>query len=220
MVVHKNDLTAGSKPLTQRQQQAIARREQLLDVALRLFSSQGFSATPTKQIAQEAGVAEGLVFHYFPSKGDILKALAERRSTFAGEVRALLEGVEERPAKEVLEELGTGWVSLVRREGAFFSMLLAESLTNPELGVTFREVVGVTVDKLAGYLEARVAAGELRADLDVESAALMFFSPLIVFFITRRHLADEAWAQTASAHVDDVLSLWFRGAQKTGGGGS
>lgn len=216
----RNALMTEGKPLTQRQQQALARREQLLDVALRLFSSQGFSATPTKQIAKEAGVAEGLVFHYFPSKGDILKALAERRSTFAGEARALLEGVEERPAREVLEELGTGWVSLVRREGAFFSMLLAESQTNSELETTFREVVGVTVGKLAGYLEARVEAGELRADLATHSAALMFFSPLIVFFITHRHLADEAWAQAASAYVDDVLSLWFRGVQKMEGGES
>lgn len=206
------------RPLTQRQQQALARREQLLDVALRLFSSQGFSATPTKQIAKEAGVAEGLVFHYFPSKVDILKALAETRNTFAGEVRALLDGVEERPAREVLRELATGWVSLVRREGAFLSMLLAESQTNTELEATFREVVGGTVDKLAGYLAARVVAGELRAGLEVQSAALIFFSPLIVFFITRRHLSDTVWQGEASAYVDEVLKLWFAGAQASSGG--
>lgn len=208
----KNHPTVEDKPLTQRQQQALVRREQLLDVALRLFSSQGFAATPTKQIAKEAGVAEGLVFHYFPSKVDILKALAGTRNTFAGEVQALLEGVEEQPAREVLRGLATGWVSLVRQEGAFLSMLLAESQTNPELETTFREVVGSTVGKLAGYLTARAEAGELRAGLEVHSAALMFFSPLIVFFITRSHLSDAAWRNEASAFVEEMLEHWFVGA--------
>lgn len=216
----KNPLPMKDKPLTQRQQQAIARREQLLDVALRLFSTQGFSATPTKQIAKEAGVAEGLVFHYFPSKVDVLKALAERRDTFAGEVRALLGGVEGRPARKVLPELVTDWVSLVRQEDALFSMLLAESQTNPELGTAFREVIGGTVDKLADFLTARVEAGELRADLETRSAALMFFSPLIVFFITHRHLSDGAWQQEASAFVERTLEHWFRGAEVTRGGES
>lgn len=214
----KNYPSSEDKPLTQRQQQALARREQLLGVALRLFSSQGFAATPTKQVAKEAGVAEGLVFHYFPSKVDILRALAATRNTFAGEVRALLEDVEERPAREVLAELATGWVSLVRREGAFFSMLLAEAQTNPELETTFREVVGGTVGKLAGYLEARVAAGELRAGLEVHSAALMFFSPLIVFFITHRHLSDSAWREEASGFVEKVLDNWFVGTEAPKGG--
>jgi len=216
----KAKLPTEDKPLTQRQQQALARREQLLGVALQLFSSQGFSATPTKQIAKEAGVAEGLVFHYFPSKVDILKALSERRDTFAGEVRALLTGVENRPAHEVLQELATGWVNHVRQEGALFRMLLAESQTNPELEATFREVVGVTVQKLADYLEARVKASELRADLEVHSAALLFFSPLIVFFITRRHLSDAAWQEEASAFVERALEGWFRGAEARGGGES
>ena len=205
------------KPLTQRQQQALARREQLLDVALHLFSSQGFAATPTKQIAQEAGVAEGLVFHYFSSKMEILKALAARRNTFAGEVRTLLEDVEKQPVHEVLRKLAAGWVRLVREEGVFLTMLLGESRTNPELETAFRDTIEDTVAKLTGYLATRVKAGELRDDLDVRTAALLFFSPLIVFFITHHHLSDAAWREEASAFVEPMLEHWFAGAGAEGG---
>ena len=65
--------------LTSRQRQAAARREQILKTALGLFAAQGFNATSTRQIAKEAGIAEGLIFHYFPTKASLLTAILEDR---------------------------------------------------------------------------------------------------------------------------------------------
>src|SRR5262245_3168783 len=62
---------------TLRQQQAAARRAQIVETALRLFARQGFDGTSTRQIAQEAGIAEGLIFHYFPTKAQLLTAVLE-----------------------------------------------------------------------------------------------------------------------------------------------
>ena len=47
---------------------AVDRRRQILDAAVRVFARQGFHATRVSDIADEAGVAYGLVYHYFPSK--------------------------------------------------------------------------------------------------------------------------------------------------------
>lgn len=47
----------------------------ILNAALRLFAQQGFSATPTSQIAKEAGVSEGLIFRHFGKKDGLLKAV-------------------------------------------------------------------------------------------------------------------------------------------------
>src|SRR4029453_12240340 len=81
---------------TARQRQAAARREQILKTALGLFAAQGFDATSTKQIAKEAGIAEGLIFHYFPPKASLLSAILEdrmeERRAFRNELRPLLEG--------------------------------------------------------------------------------------------------------------------------------
>jgi TetR/AcrR family fatty acid metabolism transcriptional regulator len=49
---------------------AVDKRRQILDAAIRVFARQGFYATRVSDIADEAGVAYGLVYHYFKSKDD------------------------------------------------------------------------------------------------------------------------------------------------------
>lgn len=51
------------------------KREIILKSALELFVNQGFHATPTSQIANKAGVANGTLFHYFNTKEDLINAL-------------------------------------------------------------------------------------------------------------------------------------------------
>jgi len=53
----------------------MSRKEAILEAATKLFAQRGFSATPTSGIAKEAGVAEGLIFHYFQTKEGILFSL-------------------------------------------------------------------------------------------------------------------------------------------------
>src|SRR5689334_622721 len=50
---------------------ATDRREQILEVASRLFAKQGFQGTTTRQIAEEAGVNEALIFRHFPTKEEL-----------------------------------------------------------------------------------------------------------------------------------------------------
>ncbi len=198
--------------LTQRQKQAQARSEQILAVALELFARQGFAATSTRQIAHEAGIAEGLIFHYFPTKVDLLKAVATQRHTLAGEMNAILEGAANVSAEELARQIAVGWLQLMRRQAHLVSMLLAESMTNPELQQVFTEIFGAQRGRLAAFLRSRVEAGELREDLPVEASAMMLTSPLVLFFIAHRHLPDEAWEEQAASYVEAVLDHWLRGA--------
>lgn len=48
-----------------------SRRDAILDVASRLFAEKGYNNTTTAEIAQEAGVAEGTLYHHFGSKDGI-----------------------------------------------------------------------------------------------------------------------------------------------------
>lgn len=51
------------------------KRERLLSTALGLFIRDGFDRTPTARISREAGVATGTLFHYFPTKEDLVNGL-------------------------------------------------------------------------------------------------------------------------------------------------
>ena len=54
-------------------------RERILDAAEGLFAEHGFDATPTSSIAVSAAVPKGLLFYYFPTKSDLLRALVSER---------------------------------------------------------------------------------------------------------------------------------------------
>jgi AcrR family transcriptional regulator len=57
----------------------VDKRRQILDAAIRVFARQGFHATRVSDIADEAGVAYGLVYHYFKSKDQVLNELFVER---------------------------------------------------------------------------------------------------------------------------------------------
>ena len=51
------------------------KRQQLLGAAVRVFARKGFHASRVGDIAEEAGVAHGLLYHYFKSKDQVLEAV-------------------------------------------------------------------------------------------------------------------------------------------------
>ena len=206
------DTATGRRP-TGRQRQAAARREQILKTALKLFAAQGFDATSTRQVAKEAGIAEGLIFHYFPTKASLLTALLENRRSFRSELRASLEGAEDRPAPEVLREVASGWLATLRRD-AELVVLFITAQTNPEVNEAMQQVIGEGTSQVSGYLKARIGAGELREDLPLQTAVSMFFSSLMIFFFTRRYLSEAAWEKQSDAYARELISVWLEGARR------
>src|SRR6266581_2995222 len=56
------------------------RREQIIDAAMQAFSQKGYARATNKDIAREAGITPGLIYHYFDSKEALLKAIIDERS--------------------------------------------------------------------------------------------------------------------------------------------
>lgn len=56
-------------------QQALETRQHILDVALRLFSQQGVSATSLAEIANAAGVTRGAIYWHFKNKSDLFSEI-------------------------------------------------------------------------------------------------------------------------------------------------
>src|ERR1700679_2619741 len=55
------------------------RRNQLIEVAIDLFSRKGFGGTTTREIAAAAGVTEAIIFRHFATKEDLYKAILDAR---------------------------------------------------------------------------------------------------------------------------------------------
>jgi AcrR family transcriptional regulator len=203
---------------TARQRLAAARREQILETALGLFAERGFDGTSTRQIAKEVGIAEGLIFHYFPTKASLLTAILEDRlegrRAFRTRLRPLLEGASGKSAPEVLGAVASGWLATLRRDEKFVVVLFATAQTNPDVRAAWQGLIREGAELLTGYLASRVEAGELRKDLPLETAATMFVSSLVFFFLARRQLPDREWREQSETYAGELISVWLDGGRR------
>lgn len=144
-----------------RREQAEWRRERLLDAALEVFVEKGLDRATVKDIAASAGVAPGLLYHYFESKDAVVAALLAER-TFLAELRGLLSAASERPATEVLPELVRGYLRVLADNSGMVALFFSAGLADGQVRQTMAEFIGEGQRLLGEYLDARVSAGELR----------------------------------------------------------
>jgi AcrR family transcriptional regulator len=174
--------------VTKRDQQAEERRRQLLDTALALFAQRGFENTTIKDLAEATGVAQGLVYHYFRSKDELLFAILEERG-FLPALRRLLTVSPDRPAAEVLDEVAHGFSDFLTERGLMLRIVMREAQTNPRVALMREGMIEGGVELLSSYLAARIRAGELRPH-DPRITARAFFSTLVVLHLTRTPTDD------------------------------
>jgi AcrR family transcriptional regulator len=181
------------------------RRGALLDAAVRVFARKGFRASRVGDIAEEAGVAHGLLYHYFRSKDEVLETIF--RDTWQ------LLSVE-------TGRIETADVPLCEQLRRFARVYLGSWLTTPErIGVLVREIarspqVGQRVDEIDGIfqaltrmIEAGRARGEVRADCDPRFAAWAIYGALeeiLTGWVLGQLPGEERDVERAVATVIDV----------------
>lgn len=160
-------------PRNAAQNQALrdATRKRILEAALRLFSREGYASTTIRAIAQEAGIAQGLLYSHFKGKEELLKALFrhsmdEVRGTFAAAAAA-----DPRPP---LERLVGAAVAALRRDLDFwrlsYGVRMQESVVRA-LGPDFKAWTRDILTGLEGHFRA---SGSLQPAVD----AALFFAAL------------------------------------------
>ncbi|GAA0948901.1 TetR/AcrR family transcriptional regulator [Nonomuraea longicatena] len=158
-------------------------RLKVFGAAIELIAEQGYSATTVEAIAERAGVAKGTVFYNFGSKEALFAALLEHSIGRLSE--ALAEAAEGERPLDRLDAVVLGQLRFFEQYGPFARVLLAEMWRTAwqEAVTQLRErALGV----YARVLREAVAAGELRADLDVETAATAVFGMVLTVSIERR----------------------------------
>jgi AcrR family transcriptional regulator len=191
-------MTSAAKS-TSRTRQADARRDELLRTALQLFAERGFEGTTIADIATATGTAHGLVYHYFASKNELLLAVLERFS-FLPELRRLLDVSPEREAAEVLTEIAVRFSALLRERADLLRLVSRESQTNPIVAAALAGVMVEGTEVISTYLEARVAAGELRPHDTTVPARALFWA------LVTMHLAQAPQDGFEVALVDVLLN--------------
>jgi len=157
-----------------RREHAEARRLQLIDTALDVFAAKGLEAATVKDLSEAAGVAQGLLYHYFPSKEALLEAVLERHY-FLPEIRRMLSADRHRPAAEVLLEVARGFARVMDENRSVMQLMLREAPSNPLIAERIERSRREGVRLLSDYLQSRVTAGELRPHDTAAAARLLMY---------------------------------------------
>jgi TetR/AcrR family transcriptional regulator, cholesterol catabolism regulator len=152
----------------------LPRRDRLVDAALVVFARKGVDAANIKEIGSEAGVAPGLIYHYFPNKGALLAAAVERHG-FLPQLRQMLVIPPTTPATDVLPEIARRMYALLTERVELLRVVMARAQTHVEMRERVEELTREAQGLLVEYLRARAQAGELRPHAyDVAARMLLF----------------------------------------------
>jgi TetR/AcrR family transcriptional regulator, fatty acid metabolism regulator protein len=154
---------------------AVDKRRLILDAAVRVFARQGFHTCRVSDIADEAGVAYGLVYHYFSSKDEILDTLFVERWGIL--LNAIQEADEQDiPAREKLYAIGSFIVDSYRHDPDLMKVIIVEvTRAANTFGRTHLPQIREAYDKIAAIVERAQRDGSFRADITPDFAALAFY---------------------------------------------
>ena len=185
------------------------RRRQILEAAVRVFARKGYDAARVGDIAREASVAYGLVYHYFGSKEAVLEAVFREQW---GRLLAALTLAEEtgETATEQLELVVKIVLRTWRDDPDLVRLLVREITRNPHIQDELDEI-----GQAFAILERIVAGGQrvgtLRRDVDARLAAWILYGALeevLTGWVLGR-LPDDA--DTVAAAERELIATIVRG---------
>jgi AcrR family transcriptional regulator len=198
---------------TRHRLRAEARRDSIIDAAIRLFSERGFKGTTTRELSAAVGVTEPVLYEHFRTKHELYDAMMERiaeqgmdsfgamlessrSANLHGRVRAVAHAI-------------VGWFVL---HPAFIRLLLFSALEGEDLSRKFIDrASGRVVDTIASYVKSDGRG--LRQDLDIEAVGYTLFCMMVQHGLAHV-LFDEAGADVQHELVDRMVDVVISGMTK------
>ena len=152
------------------------KRKLILDAAIRVFAEHGYHGSRVGDIAEDAGVAHGLLYHYFASKDDVLRTIfVENWGELIGRFRAV-EASDEL-AREKLEGIAKILLRTWRNDPALVTVMVREVARSHQLQGQVEDV-GEAFAIIQRVIEEGQASGAFRRDIDARLASWVFYGGL------------------------------------------
>lgn len=154
------------------------RRRAILDAAVRVFARQGFHACRVSDIADEAGVAYGLVYHYFGSKDSVLDTLFLERWAVMLEMIAEIDATHASPRTK-LEQIASFIIDSYDHDPDLMKVIIVEvTRAANSFGQTHLRQIEEAYRRIAAIVSRAQSDGIFKAEIDAEFAALTFYGAI------------------------------------------
>jgi AcrR family transcriptional regulator len=148
------------------------RRTEILDAAERCFARAGFHQTSMQEICAEAGMSPGNLYRYFPSKEALIAGISERNRAEAAAMFAEIGNAPDFFAT-LAEHARHHLVERSAAEVGLCAEIMSESRRNADVARLYEEIERDIRARLVAMLRAAVERDEIRADVDIEAAAMV-----------------------------------------------
>ncbi len=157
---------------------AADKRRMILDAAITVFARQGFHHCRVSDVADEAGVAYGLVYHYFPSKEEILNTL------FLERWQVMLDAIAEIdtrpvPARDKLYAVAGFIIDSYRHEPDLMKVIIVEvTRAANSFGALHLDKIREAYEGIARIVESARGEGSFKPGIPSEFAAMCFYGAI------------------------------------------
>jgi AcrR family transcriptional regulator len=189
------------------------RRRQILAIASGIFARKGYQGATTREIAEEAGVNEALLFRHFPSKESLYWTMLEELCLAKGGRDRMKKILEEGESDlEIFQAIARQILARSARDRELTRLLWFTALEHHELSVRFfKTFVAEYYEALAGYIRTRIRQGAFRK-VDPLLAARGFLGMVVYHFLVQEFFGGEQYRSFETEEVAATLSgIWLAG---------
>ena len=157
---------------------AVDKRRLILDGGITVFARQGFHHCRVSDVADEAGVAYGLVYHYFDSKEEILDQIFLERWQVMLDAIAAIDSQEVSP-RDKLHLVASFIIDSYRNEPDLMKVIIVEvTRAANSFGRQHLDTIRDAYDGIAAIVESGRRDGVFKADISSEFAAMCFYGAI------------------------------------------
>jgi AcrR family transcriptional regulator len=188
----------------------------IINAAINIFSEKGFEATRTKEIAERAGIAEGTIFRYFPTKDAILERMVPllirvMLPRISGPIDRILLAHTTDSVEEIWFAILTDRIQMIRDNGRFIRSVLPELIHRAPLLEQMKTSIVPLIDQyIVKVIDYGVARGELSKTLDHQ----IVLQQMLGFILSYSMFGEEDTEKTAQ-NVRLFLNYAMRGWAET-----
>jgi TetR/AcrR family transcriptional regulator, fatty acid metabolism regulator protein len=192
---------------TPRKNGAADKRRVILDAAIRVFAREGFHRCRVSDIAREANVAYGLVYHYFRSKDEVLDTLFTERWSL------LLEAIEgsgdDVPVRDQLHAVASFIIDSYRNDPDLMKVIIVEvTRAANTFGRAHLDEIRQAYQGISAIVARGQEDGTFRSDISADFATLCFYGAieqlLTAWIFDEIHMTDGEVDQAKRMLVETV----------------
>lgn len=196
------------------------KEQMILEAAVKVLSQKGFEGATTKEIAQEAGIAEATLFRYFSTKKGILEQILFKvvdtviPKLFVNSLEIMLLQYSRENLKETLRMILKNRLNLIGENFNLFKIVMTEAQFNQELRQAAKDKIFLPIRQLVKqYIEKGITAGFLRP---VDASAASRFVSYAFWGLIMEHnlLMDEEQPRDIDDEINEIIDIFLYGIGK------